>query len=138
MHVYLYTRSYMRKVPIMPFFQMYKMICGQDVPIVLIGEPAYPLLPWLIKAFSDNGAFTQQQQNFNYHLSNARVIVEHAYGRLKGRWRCMLKRIDVDVVSACVILHNICETHGDKFNYEWMVGVDSDRVQSNTPMNYCK
>ena len=61
---------------------------GKDVPLVILGNPAYPLLPWLIKAFTDNGRLTSQQKLFNYHLSRARVIVEHAYGRLKGRWRC--------------------------------------------------
>ena len=89
-----------------------RRICGKDIPIVLIGDPAYPLLPWLIKAFPDNGSLSQQQCTFNYRLSNARVIVEHSYGRLKGRWRCLLKRIDVDIgnvptlVSACTVLHN--------------------------------
>ena len=119
-----------------------RRICGKDVPIVLIGDPAYPLLPWLIKAFPDNGSLSQQQRTFNYRLSNARVIVEHSYGRLKGRWRCLLKRIDVDIgsvptlVSACTVLHNICEIHGERFDDEWLDGVGNDGVQSNTTTNY--
>ena len=41
------------------------------------------------------------------------MVVEHSYGRLKGRWRCLLKHLDVDisdapeVVAACCILHCI-------------------------------
>ena len=44
------------------------------------------------------------------------MVVENAFGRLKGRWRCLQKRIDVQVdnavtaLGACVVLHNICET----------------------------
>lgn len=70
---------------------------------------------------------------FNYQLSKARVVVEHAYGRLKGRWRCLLKRLDVDVldvselVSACCVLRNICEVHGDNFDQEWIEGVEVHR-----------
>ena len=71
-----------------------------------------------MKAFPNNGRLSDQQKTFNYRLSKARVAVEHRYGRLKGRWRCLLKRLDVDVsvvpevVAACVL--HICELHGDE------------------------
>jgi hypothetical protein len=106
-------------------------IGGTDVPLVLLGDPAYPLLPWLMKAFPDNGRLSRQQRTFNYRLSRARVVVEHAYGRLKGRWRCLLKRLDISVsdvpglVAACCVLHNMCEIHGDSFSEEWLEGIDS-------------
>ena len=58
---------------------------GKEVPLLVLGDPAYPLLSWLMKAFSDNGSLSCQQKTFNYRLSRARVVVEHAYGRLKGR-----------------------------------------------------
>ena len=109
-----------------------ELIAGQDVPLVLLGDPAYPLLPWLMKAFPNNGRLSQEQKTFNYSLSKARVVVEHSYGRLKGRWRCLLKRLDVDVgdapelVAACCVLHNVCEFHGDAFDDEWLNGVECE------------
>ena len=98
-------------------------ICGKQIPLLVLGDPAYPLLSWLMKAFPDNGNLSRQQKTFNYRLSRARVVVEHAYGRLKGRWRCLLKRNDTSVhdlpklVAACCVLHNICEIHQENFNY---------------------
>lgn len=64
-------------------------ISGTDIPIVLLGDPAYPLLQWLMKAYPDTGGLSRQQRRFNYSLSKARVVVEHSYGKLKGRWRCL-------------------------------------------------
>ncbi len=106
---------------------------GGDIPLVILGDPAYPLLSWLMKAFPDNGRLTPQQKLFNYRLSRARVVVEHAYGRLKARWRCLMKRIDIDVrnvpelIAACCALHNICEVHGDSFDEDWLEGVEITR-----------
>ena len=37
-------------------------ISGVDVPILLLGDPAYPLLQWLMKAFPDTGHLTPQKK----------------------------------------------------------------------------
>ena len=60
-------------------------IGGVAVLVVIIGDPACPLLPWLIKPNSSVGHLTREQRCFNYHLSRARVVVECAFGHLKGR-----------------------------------------------------
>ena len=99
---------------------------GQDVPIFLVGDAAYPLFPWLMKPFTSSSQLTGEEKQFNYRLSRARIVVENAFGRLKARWRCLLKQSDMDitnitmVVTACCILHNVCEIHGDVFDNEWL------------------
>lgn len=97
------------------------------MPLVILGDSAYPLLPWLMKPYLENSATTPQQHNFNYRQSRARMVVENSFGRLKGRWRCLLKRIDLhvsnvpNVVASCVVLHNICEICGDYCLQEWVI-----------------
>ena len=49
-----------------------------------------------MKLYTGTG-LSQAQRQFNYRLSRARVVVECAFGRLKGRWRSLLKRSDVRV-----------------------------------------
>ena len=41
---------------------------GTTLPIFLIGDSAYPLLPWLIKPFAMSASMSAQQKTFNYRL----------------------------------------------------------------------
>ena len=109
---------------------------GVSVPLLIIGDPAYPTLPWLLKPYIENARITPQEHAFNYRLSRARMVIENAFGRLKGRWRCILKRADFhisnvsNVIASGVVLHNICECHGDQCQQEWIVSNHPQSVSS--------
>ena len=86
----------------------------------------------IMKGFQDSGELTMEQQHFNSILSSARMVVEGALGRLKNRFRCLLKRNDttlkylpVKIATYCV-LHNICETRGDHLGEECASGILAD------------
>ena len=46
-----------------------------SVPVVILGDPAYPLLPWLMKPYPGAG-LSVKEKKFNSRLSRACVIVE--------------------------------------------------------------
>nr|CAI5841426.1 unnamed protein product [Callosobruchus analis]CAI5851193.1 unnamed protein product [Callosobruchus analis] len=77
---------------------------------------------------------TPPQDSFNVYTSAGRVVVENAFGRLKARWRRLLKQCDVDhkfvpkLVAACCTLHNIIETHKVGFNMNWMQDVENAEI----------
>ncbi|XP_065437947.1 uncharacterized protein LOC135980972 [Chrysemys picta bellii] len=108
------------------FFPDQKITVGDvEMPIVILGDPAYPLMPWLMKPYTDT--LDSSQDLFNYRLSKCRMVVECAFGRLKVRWRSLLSRIDLSkinipiVIAACCALHNICESKGETFMAGWEI-----------------
>ena len=113
---------------------------GCRIPVFIVGDSAYPLKTWLMKPFADTGSLTAQQKCYNYRLSRARIVVENAFGRLKARWRRLLKRNDMsiknipNIISACCILHNLCEIHGESFNQSWLQDNETFRQPHPTPI----
>ena len=102
-----------------------KIIEEMCVRASLLGDGPYPSTTCLVKPYPSNIRVADTQKKFNKSLSSARVIVEKGFGLLKGRWRCLLKRLDNDieyvtsVILSCFVLHNITQVRGDKYiDYE--------------------
>jgi len=113
----------------------YLRIQDKNISLFLIGDSAYPLKTFLMKPFAFNTALTNQQKVFNYNLSKARIVVENAFGRLKARWRRLTKRNEMNVsnvphiVTACCVLHNICEIFGDAIPDGWVDATSNDSLE---------
>lgn len=84
-----------------------------------------------MKGYTKIARLTPQEDSFNVYLNSNRVDIEMAFGRLKARWRCLLKRIDLyytsvpKVVITCCVLHNIMEFKNEPILPQWMVPVES-------------
>ncbi|XP_054836350.1 uncharacterized protein LOC129330343 [Eublepharis macularius] len=90
---------------------------GISVPPLIISDGVYLMRCWLMKPYG-KFAVMPQQKYFDRCLTRVRNKVECSFRRLKGRWQCLLHQLKareenvVTIVTACVILHNLCEAKG--------------------------
>ena len=95
------------------------IIEGEDpIPVYILGDPAYPLMPYLMKEYAAGGS-NRQEQYFGYRLCSARNVIECAFGRLKARFACLKRAMDINlddlpfVIYSCFVLHNFCELNNE-------------------------
>uniref|UniRef100_A0A3P9K6K5 DDE Tnp4 domain-containing protein n=1 Tax=Oryzias latipes TaxID=8090 RepID=A0A3P9K6K5_ORYLA len=77
---------------------------------IILGDSAYPLLPWLITPFL--AASTPAQARFNTAHCKTRCAIERLNGVLKRRFACLnYLRVEpqgaCNIILACIVLHNI-------------------------------
>ena len=120
------------------------MIDGQSVRMQILGDPAYPLQPWLLKGHI-GAALTEEEESFNVYHSSARIMVEIAFGRLKSRWRTLCKRSEIchtfipKIVATCCILHNFCEMEKEVIHKQWSTEVaELERMYPQPPCQVCR
>ena len=81
------------------------------VLVCILRDPVYLLLPFVMKDYPKGGK-DDPKKFFGYKLSTAGIVIENAFGRLKGRFRCLNKAMYVNVkelpnlIMSCFVLHN--------------------------------
>ena len=115
---------------------MLKQIGNVESSALILGDSAYSLENWLTKPYSDRGNLSPDEARFNIAFSRNRVVVENTFGRLKGRFQCIAKRLDntlehtVNIVTTCCILHNFWIIIKQRFLHEWLQQTEVDLAQN--------
>ena len=65
-HVFAHSSLYKKATVVSILNGASVQIQSQDISPFLIGDSAYPLLPWLMKPFPHNGTLSDPEKRFNY------------------------------------------------------------------------
>lgn len=80
--------------------------------LAFVGDSAFPLRRNLMKPFGGRGCvLNQSQKRFNKKLRGARVIVEHVFGILTSRFKCLKGPLNVKIDNAKLITLACCVVH---------------------------
>lgn len=73
-HVYSAMNMKLRNEGVAPWMKV--IVDGeQEVPVCLLDDPAYPLLPYFMKEFGKGGN-TTQEKFFAYRLSSTKIVTK--------------------------------------------------------------
>jgi hypothetical protein len=101
---------------------------GYFIPVRLLLADltaGYLLTKYTIRPFNDTEFKRDREQErirkqWNQALSHIRIIVEHSFGRLKGRFRALQNFPGRDIdgmlkyIEALLVIHNILHDYGDR------------------------
>lgn len=99
------------------FSQKKKFKTLHGIPHKLIRDCAYPMQTWIYSSSKGcTKGFEGYKANWNFIRSSTRMCVECAFNILKGKWRIILRMVDVlmrhvvDIVATYAIQDNIVES----------------------------
>uniref|UniRef100_A0A8C4RFS1 DDE Tnp4 domain-containing protein n=1 Tax=Erpetoichthys calabaricus TaxID=27687 RepID=A0A8C4RFS1_ERPCA len=102
---------------------------------IILGDSAYPLLPWLMTPFPV--ANTPEQAGFNSAHCKTRCAIERLNEVLKRRFACLNylrvePKVACNIILACIVLHNIATRRNVPLD-DIYDGPEPDEVQPEQP-----
>ena len=70
-------------------------------------RPCKPIIACFMKEFV-NGGSNEKEQFFRFKLSSARMVIECAFGRLKGKFGCLGRKMDINIICHTLFMLAFC------------------------------
>ena len=98
----------------------------------LVGDNAYPLSNKLLIPFSGAQKHAKYNRSYNFYLSQMRIRIEMAFGRLTTKWRIFCRNLD-----SCLEKNSLIYVVAAKL-HNFVIDNDNQHFQaSDNPEDYC-
>ena len=105
-----------------------------------VGDAGYTLTSSLLTPYLIFDGMPRDEMLFNYLHSKTRIVIERAFGGLKGRWRILKRVLNMKspvscgrTIVACIVLHNLTLDAGDDVNLDDRI---DPHLHGNIPHNF--
>ncbi len=108
-------------------------------PFVLVGDEAFPPKENLLKPFSCRSITEENimQRVFNYHLSQARMTVECAFGIMTQCFRCLSHKMSCSYDTAEAVVKAVCILYNYLLKKDLLASeVQQDMYKLGKKLNY--
>ena len=116
---------------------------GVNVKPYMVGDAGYALSKHCIIPYCSGHLSDPVKERFTFYQSSTRIIVEQAFGRLKGRFKWLNSRITVhnpmlhaDIINVGCILHNLMMDCDVRFDKQWLMVYVSGAAQWKFPLSW--
>ncbi len=122
------------------------MMKDKFLPYNLIRDVAYPMRSWSYSPFKgEKDGLPRYKTYQNFIQSSTKMLVERAFGMLKGRFKLLFKRVDIplchmlDLVTVCICLPNMRIANLDGFDMDQALEVEKEKqAQENSTFGNIK
>jgi hypothetical protein len=103
--------------------------------LYFVGDAAYNLSERLLVPFTGSQREDPDKDAFNFYLSQLRIRIEMAFGRLVNKWRILKTKLECDltrnaeIIMCCAILHNYVINADNIGADDTMEGEESDTME---------
>jgi hypothetical protein len=94
-----------------------RMLAALPLGFFIIGDNAYPPSEHLVPVFGGGDHLNEDNDNFNYYLSQCRIRVEMAFGLMTQRWGVLARPLRINPRSIGRLMITIARIHNYTINH---------------------
>ena len=113
--------------------QLHQAISNLPANRFFVADAAYPLWESLLIPFTGNLRYNAVFDTYNFYLSQVRIRIEMAFGRLTNKWRILKGHLTGSLGTIATVLYSCAVLHNYVINHDMIEGGNINGENDNLP-----